>query len=317
MQEANRCKNIIQEWERTVRIPEDNQATIEEKLKIMTKCVEPNCKGFVMSNWECGMCSKKYCEKCHIVVEDENKDEHVCDENVVKTIETIMNTTRPCPTCATHIHKINGCSQMWCPSCKTVFNYNTGNIEKGIIHNPHYFEWIRKNQKIGRAVRPTDTNCNRNINQDQFLRHVNVAFRTPQGVPVGYNPILNPILVFFRLYGHIEYVTGGVRNVDTTSIRYNIRERMKWMLGKINDEEFKKLLINKEKTMKFENSINEIAFTANTVFNDIFHKILLCNTTEEVQPCIDELRAFRDYSNKYVDNICKTYGQPLKTLDTL
>ena len=36
------------------------------------------------------------------------------------------------------------CNQMWCPDCHTAFCWVTGQIVNGVIHNPHYYEFLRK-----------------------------------------------------------------------------------------------------------------------------------------------------------------------------
>lgn len=43
------------------------------------------------------------------------------------------------------------CDQMFCVDCHTAFSWNTGNIVNGVIHNPHYYEYLRK---IGNGVAP-------------------------------------------------------------------------------------------------------------------------------------------------------------------
>ena len=33
---------------------------------------------------------------------------------------------------------------MWCVVCKVPFSWTTGKIVKGVVHNPHFYEWKRK-----------------------------------------------------------------------------------------------------------------------------------------------------------------------------
>lgn len=43
------------------------------------------------------------------------------------------------------------CSQMWCISCHTAFSWETGQVVNGVIHNPHYYEYLRK---LGNGTAP-------------------------------------------------------------------------------------------------------------------------------------------------------------------
>lgn len=43
------------------------------------------------------------------------------------------------------------CDQMYCLECHTAFSWNTGQIVNGVIHNPHYYEYLRK---IGNGTAP-------------------------------------------------------------------------------------------------------------------------------------------------------------------
>ena len=43
------------------------------------------------------------------------------------------------------------CDQMYCTECHTAFSWNTGQVVNGVIHNPHYYEFLRKQ---GNGVAP-------------------------------------------------------------------------------------------------------------------------------------------------------------------
>jgi len=110
--------------------------------KFVRKCPNTggNCQGFLNEEFYCGLCKNTYCNQCNELVEDG----HECDPDAKASIALIRRDTKPCPKCGTFIHKLSGCTQMWCPDCHTAFNFNTGAIEMGRIHNPHYLEY-RKN----------------------------------------------------------------------------------------------------------------------------------------------------------------------------
>jgi hypothetical protein len=119
--------------------PFDTTAAIP---KFVRKCPNTggNCQGFLNEEFYCGLCKNTYCNQCNELVEDG----HECDPDAKASIALIRRDTKPCPKCGTFIHKLSGCTQMWCPDCHTAFNFNTGAIEMGRIHNPHYLEY-RKN----------------------------------------------------------------------------------------------------------------------------------------------------------------------------
>jgi len=112
----------------------------KQKIKITRQCPENKCRGFLSCQWKCGICHVKFCSKCH----DKLLDGHVCDEDKLKSADLIRKQCRNCPQCGVVTFKISGCPQMWCTSCNSAWNWKTGQIETGIIHNPHYFEYLRK-----------------------------------------------------------------------------------------------------------------------------------------------------------------------------
>jgi len=109
----------------------------KSKFEYKIRCPSLDCVGFANEMNRCTHCQIFICENCH-----EKADEgHICDPDTIKNVQLLQQDTKGCPKCNTPIHKIEGCDQMWCPQCKTAFSWNTGKIEKGIIHNPHYYQW--------------------------------------------------------------------------------------------------------------------------------------------------------------------------------
>ena len=123
----------------------------KEVVKFIRACSDTDCRGFLSSQWKCGICEQWSCPDCH-ELKGPNKDaEHTCDPNNVATAKLLASDTKGCPLCRTNIFKISGCDQMWCTQCHTAFSWKTGNIEN-TIHNPHYYEWKRNNGGLARAA---------------------------------------------------------------------------------------------------------------------------------------------------------------------
>jgi len=64
---------------------------------------------------------------------------HVCNPEDVATVRYLNTTTKACPRCHYGIQRESGCAQMMCIKCNTVFNWNTMQEERGVIHNPHFY----------------------------------------------------------------------------------------------------------------------------------------------------------------------------------
>ena len=113
--------------------------------KFIKKCGDENCKGFVSTAYKCGICSKFTCSKCNVIKKCHDDKTHECDPDMVATIAALKSECVNCPKCQVHIFRSEGCPQMWCVNCNTAFDWNTGEIDTGRVHNPHYFDYIRQN----------------------------------------------------------------------------------------------------------------------------------------------------------------------------
>jgi len=140
-----------------------------ERKKYIRKCPNNTCQGFLSTHLKCDLCASVVCSECREIkgkadIDEEMIAAHVCDPQILESVKFIDNDTKPCPNCTSMIHKIEGCSQMFCTECHTAFNWQTLRIETGIIHNPHYFEWQRRTTATGGAARnPNDVLCGREL----------------------------------------------------------------------------------------------------------------------------------------------------------
>jgi hypothetical protein len=253
-----------------------------------------------MSDYKCGTCESVYCRKCNIIKE---KD-HECKEDDIKTAEFLKKSTKACPTCAILIHKVSGCTQMWCPSCKTTFDYKTGKIDEGIIHNPHYFEWIRNN-KNSTVVQENqeNTNCNRRVNQQQYLTHIRVAFSADR-------TMVRLLGEYNRLYGHTTYIKNSLPRLNQDQNKVNMDLRIQWMCEEITTDYFKRSLVTREKKHRYNDRKRQVYDLTETVFNDIQHKILQINDHKapELKDCIKEFNTIIDYTNQCLEKIGNVYN---------
>ena len=114
----------------------------KQKSEFTYKCPVDNCNGFLNERFECGICDNKICRHCMEI----KGEYHECDEDKKETVKLLRQDTKPCPKCGELIHKLpNGCDQMYCIKCHTAFSWRTGQLERGHIHNPEYYRWMREN----------------------------------------------------------------------------------------------------------------------------------------------------------------------------
>ena len=117
-----------------------------ERREFVMKCCADDCRGFLSTAYKCGTCESWTCPDCLVVLGKDKTVEHKCAQDAVESAKMIRAETMPCPKCGTRIFKIDGCDQMWCvmEGCNTAFSWTSGRVITGAVHNPHYYEWLRR-----------------------------------------------------------------------------------------------------------------------------------------------------------------------------
>ncbi len=113
-----------------------NNVTKNNKLYLKTIveqsnriCMISHCNGKLNKKFECLKCMTKFCKNCEKI----EKENHVCKDEDIESLK-FVNTIIKCPKCHVSIERSEGCSDMTCASCKTNFNYLTGELGGGGNH---------------------------------------------------------------------------------------------------------------------------------------------------------------------------------------
>tara|TARA_A200000113_G_scaffold225025_1_gene244544 strand:+ start:1106 stop:2662 length:1557 start_codon:yes stop_codon:yes gene_type:complete len=137
----------------------DVEGNKEDKKQFIVPCPAPDCRGFLSTQWKCGLCDLYACKHCFEVIGYTKDEPHECKPENIASAELIRKDTKPCPACGVRIHKLEGCDQMWCTECHVAFSWRTGKRTNANIHNPHYLEWQRKNEVNGAVRAIGDVAC--------------------------------------------------------------------------------------------------------------------------------------------------------------
>jgi hypothetical protein len=110
----------------------------------LAPCTRGGCLGsYTHDDGRCMVCRAEHCVRCAKPLAEpqgaQAGGKHVCDPADVATAKFLAASTKPCPRCRALITRESGCPQMMCMMCHVIFNWNTLQEEKGVIHNPHFY----------------------------------------------------------------------------------------------------------------------------------------------------------------------------------
>jgi hypothetical protein len=269
----------------------------EAKREFIMKCPDEGCRGFLSSAYKCGTCEKWTCAHCLDVLGPNKDIAHTCNKDAVETAKTIKAETRPCPKCGTRIFKLEGCDQMYCTmdGCGTAFSWNTGQIETGRVHNPHYYEWLRR---TGGGQAPRE------------------AGDIPCGGMPGYYDLMRPLnanrIIAYDLRGNI---TESHRNLEEL-INYRLRDfqvptgplvnkdiDVLYLMQELDEAEWRRQLELTEAKHRRKTEVLQILQMAVAAASDIYRRmgqelplmpppVQASWLSETVWPELEQLRAF-------------------------
>lgn len=271
----------------------------KERAQFIMKCPDEGCRGFLSSAYKCGTCANWFCSDC-LVKKGEDKDApHTCDEKLKETVALIIKESKPCPKCGQRISKIDGCDQMWCTECHTAFSWTTGKVVNGVVHNPHYYEFLRQ-QGGGAAPRVAgDLPCG-------GVPYYHVLMTNMRGLPAS---IINEVSEAHRTISEVnDQRVGQYQGAFTQEDNGDLGVR--YLLREITKEEMKKELAKREskrnKQMAIRAILEMFALTGAEMLQRFTRDPKL--TLTQAQEVVTELRALRDYANDSLYKISQVKG---------
>ena len=283
----------------------------KERSRFIKACPDENCRGFLSSQWKCGICQNWTCPECHEIKGLDRDCAHVCDENAKATAALLNNDTKSCPNCGVGIHKIDGCDQMWCTECHTAFSWRTGRVENN-IHNPHYYEWMRR---TGGEIpqNHNEVQCGREIDH-HFIRNIEILLSSN----VYLTNLRNFVRPFCREIIHIRFVI--MDRFVTDHVQNNQELRIRYLRNQIDENEFKRILQmnNKRDNKKREiysiyvlyvNTCTDILYRFYNAINDIEYlkTINSCEATIPLKTILQEILEIHKYTDECFEKVSKTY----------
>lgn len=280
----------------------------KQTRQFIMPCPKEDCRGFLSSQYKCEICKFHTCSHCLEVI-GLTKEGHECDPDTVATANAIKAQTKPCPKCGTRISKISGCDQMWCVGCHTAFSWRTGEVDTGIVHNPHFFQFQRQAQAGGGAAAGGARQIGLNqCNQEQLPYWY--SFNRSVLRKVNNTQIKNDITAIYRLCAHLRRaeIIPTQRKIRTLSNNSNYR--VKYLLNEMDKEELaKKLFSNDKLRRRLVETVNVMDLLENIgretilgLYNSPLDDLTQLATNETVK-----FREISTYCNTQFDSISKLY----------
>ena len=268
------------------------------------QCPVKDCRGFaeqIEQHMTCGICHTIVCISCNEIKEKE----HICKQENIKTILLLEKETKRCPSCYVKIFKISGCDQMWCTSCHIAFDWKTGEQVHGIIHNPHYHEYIEQNGvnhiRVEESYHRFEFLNPDIIRQQLELQNCNEL-------------IVYQILEVYRYI--INYYQNDLQRLPTRFDQIiNLDLRIHYLKNIITEDEFKMKLQRRQKDIEKKIEYHDIGETYVDIMNDVFISFVQQNYPSE--KLIYDIKIITKTTQDAMINLNKRYNSNMPLVRTL
>jgi len=282
-------------------VEEGGSETNKERKTFNLKCPKEECRGYLSSQYKCGVCETWVCPQCFVIKNEKNDKTHTCKDSDIETVKYLKTQTKSCPKCSMSIQKTEGCDMMFCTCCHVAFSWNTGEIHTGNIHNPHYYEWMRNNGGLERQ--PGDVACGGLITYQSLH-----AFYGKNKIQKEICDKLDRVHRF--AVDATQRVLGGERDIDGI-----LRDlRVKYILGHLDEEKWKQLVHKHTKAHEKNREYRQVIQMYIDTIGDLFRNITMKKTNNEVYDILLEMERLRVYVNTHIMSIREVYNSKISII---
>lgn len=330
------------------------QATVQPRQVVVLRgCPGEGCRGFLNEAWVCGVCDLSVCRHCQVGLEEdevapercaditeacaEGKHWHICNPDQVATARMLARDTKPCPKCKALISKIDGCDQMWCTQCQTPFSWITGQVEEGRVHNPHYYEWMRRNKgSVPREpaqpgdVVPGGDCCAAALRLEELpfdavdqvrntglfdnilvdvLEKIPAETRSDEATKMIRGLCANFLLVVYRKLVEIHeyHVRDRVNWNERYADRKNDEDAIDFLVGRLTEGDWQKRVWQRDRARRFRNDCKEIKRMFYAAGRDILNSLTQGGGSIKVGETLKQIENLRVYANDAMVKAKKRY----------
>jgi hypothetical protein len=212
----------------------------------------------------------------------------------------------------------HNCDQMFCTSCHSAFNWVTGEIETGRIHNPHYFDWLSANP--GTTIQQNREN---NIIMDECGAATDISIsKINEVLEYRYNKIEDETVDEYMSKNELQHILHSVvrmlnhiRQVERPTLKNptvrHLRSRIDYITNSITEEVWKSKISEEERNHKKNYMWLQVIDLLYAVLLDIITKFLNLsidinfklfeiqqNETKLVLETVIEIHNIRKYFNE-------------------
>ncbi len=306
-------------------------AAAAPKQQALRGCPAEGCRGFLSVGGICGLCDAKICLSCHEIVGKKGEAvetvgapealtfeiagrRHICNKDSVETAKLLAKETRSCPSCKACIYKTDGCDQMWCTQCKTTFSWRTGKVETGRVHNPHYYEWLRRTQgsvpreepqpgDVGYVPPAEDFDCCR---PETELVDLPAKFFGLEDVSEEKRDVAEYYIR--ELHRHVHHL-GFISSIHQPDVQANIAKlNVRYLAGEMVETEWRRRIFIDKRAEKRRQTYNMIVLTLRATLRDVLNSYILGRGTLKIGETITQCAQLITFSCEAIADYKKRFN---------